>query len=203
MRFLTCVLIGTCFFLSACADHNKDAKRFAQAPTPRYMSDSGPRQQMMGNAEVEPAAPGKPAPTYKEVQMRIFECTDEAALMVAAAKTLEAQGFEVDQKASSIGILTAKSRKDASTGNQIAQALVRALLVGPGGGPLATASTTHAMVVATPNPAAGSTEVRVWYDVIVARQGEKYDYPVRVSKPETYTQFFTNMSDAAGVKVKS
>lgn len=195
--------MGACLILGACADHNKDAKRFAQAPTPRYMSDSGPRQQMMGNAEIEPSAPGKPAPTYREVQTRTFESKDEAVLMAAAAKTLEAQGFDVDRKALSIGILTAKLRKEASTGSQIAQALVLALLVGPGGGPLATASTTHAMVVATPDQATGSTEVRIWYDVIISRKGEKYDYPVRVSKPETYTQFFTNMSDAAGVKVKS
>lgn len=203
MRFVTCALIGACLLLGACADHNKEAKRLAQAPTVRYMSDGGPRQQMMGNVESDSTTPSKPAPTYQQVQTRIFESGDEAALMTAAAKTLEAQGFEVDRTAASIGVLTAKLRKDASTGNQIAQALIIALLVGPGGGPLATANTTHAMVLATRGPAPGETEVRVWYDVIITRKGEKYDYPVRVSKPETYTQFFTNMSDAAAVKVKS
>lgn len=203
MRIATYALIGACLLLGACADHNKDAKRLAQAPSVRYMSDGGPRQQMMGNAEIDPSTPSKPAPTYQQVQTRIFESGDQAALLAAAAKTLEAQGFEVDRKATAIGVLTAKLRKENSTGNQIAQALVLALLVGPGGGPLATANTTHAMVIATAGPVAGETDVRVWYDVVITRKGEKYDYPVRVSKPETYTQFFTNMSDAAAVKVKS
>lgn len=203
MRFAFLAVLSVSLLLGACADHNKDASRLAQAPTVRYMSGGGPRQQMMGNAEDQNPAPVTPAPSYQQVQSRVFESADGTALIAAAAKTLESQGFEVDRAAASIGVLTAKLRKENSTGNQVAQAFILALLVGPGGGPIATGNTTHALVIATPNPADATTELRVWYDLIVTRKGEKYDYPVRVSKPEVYTQFFTNTSDAAGIKVKS
>lgn len=50
-----------------------------------------------------------------------------------------------------------------------------------------------ATVVAIANPVAGTTEVRVWYDVGL----------VSPAKPVAYTDIFTSMSESTGVRMKT
>ena len=175
--------------LGACADPNRSAKYHAQAPTVRYLSD-GPRTQMSGNLEME-QKPVTPAPKYEQVQARLFEGAQEAKLLDAAAKSLETQGFEVDRSGERLGVLTARLKQENSAGNQFLQAFVLALFVGPAGSAnhrgVVVANTTHATVMVTPNAAERATEMRLWYDVVLTRKGEKQIRPTGSGNPTPTT----------------
>ncbi len=197
-------LIGLTFALGACADPNKSAKYHAQAPTVRYLSD-GPRTQMSQNL-IADEKPATPAPKYEQVQARLFEGANEARLIEAAAKSLETQGFEVDRSGETLGVLTARLKEENSAGNQFLQAFVLALFVGPAGSAnhkgVVVANTTHAMVMVTPNAAERATEMRLWYDVVLTRKGEKQDTPYRIGKPDSYDKFFKDVGNLSSIAVR-
>jgi hypothetical protein len=193
--------LGVSLLLAACVDQNKQAERWTLPPIT--------------------AASDPEALEYRRAQARVFESSDSAVLIEAAAKALEVRGFSVDRKAASVGILSANGwipdspARPASPASEAGDVFLRGLgitvslaaallLRNPaalsggglslgGGGGAPAKHMGYATVVATANPAAGTTEVRIWYDVGW----------VSPTKPETYTEIFISMSDSTGIRVKT
>lgn len=94
----------------------------------------------------------------RQIQTRRFETSDRMAMLTAATAVLQDLGFTLEQSEASLGLLVGSKTRDATSGAQIAGAIVIAAL-GGGSVPIdATQQIRVSMVVRSVQPAGKATE---------------------------------------------
>lgn len=66
----------------------------------------------------------------RQLQTRRFETTNKQAMLSAAASTLQDLGFVLDESEYTLGVLVASKNRDATSGGQVAGAILLAALTG-------------------------------------------------------------------------
>lgn len=66
----------------------------------------------------------------RQLQTRRFETTNKQAMLSAAASTLQDLGFVLDESEYTLGVLVASKNRDATSGGQVAGAILIAALTG-------------------------------------------------------------------------
>ncbi len=140
-----------------------------------------------------------------EYQTRLYETADEGRVLLACATLLQTMGFQVDEAASALGVLSASKTRDANRltpGEQTAVNVVSlGLLLGGYTAPLAL----FLMPAATPQPrniAVGITTRKVGQGGSRVSVGVVFkENSAEIADPAIYREFFEQLSKALFLEV--
>ncbi|OXS29730.1 MAG: hypothetical protein BCS36_06280 [Desulfovibrio sp. MES5] len=66
----------------------------------------------------------------RQMQTRVFETTNNKAMLSAASNVMQDLGFTLEEAEYSLGVITGSKRRDATSGGQVAGAIFLAILTG-------------------------------------------------------------------------
>lgn len=134
----------------------------------------------------------------RKLETRRYDGIDEASLLSAAANVLQDLGFNLENSETKLGVLTASKERDATSGGEIAAAIIVALLVG-GAMAVSKDQTIRVSLVVRPvNDSAGSPLpnshfVRVTFQRLV-RRTDNSTYAETLRDVELYQDFYERVS---------
>ncbi|MCL2615958.1 MAG: hypothetical protein FWD30_04070 [Dehalococcoidia bacterium] len=154
----------------------------------------------------------------RQMQTRRFDTNNNQAMLSAAGAVLQDLGFTLDESETTLGILVASKRRDATSGAQIAGAVLIALL-GGGSKPVdkeqlirvamvmreIAPSTPEEPKKATPAKSAkaqaeekapGQSTVRVTFQRVIINTANQVTLAEQINEPEIYQEFFDKLSQS-------
>ena len=134
----------------------------------------------------------------RQLETRRYDGIDEAGLLSASANVLQDLGFNLENSETKLGVLTASKQRDATSGGEIAAAIVVALL---GGGAMAISKdqTIRVSLVVRPVTSSGglalpqSHFVRVTFQRLV-RRTDNSTYAETLRDATLYQDFYERVS---------
>ena len=134
---------------------------------------------------------------FRHLQTRRFDTTDERFLLSASAGMLQDLGFNIDEAETDLGVLVASKDRDATEADQVAGAIVLALITGVA---IAVDDIQKMRVSIVTNPKFDennshvSTGVRVTFQRVVWDTNGQISQVEALREPEMYQEFFFNLS---------
>jgi len=143
----------------------------------------------------------------RQLQMRQYETKDEQKIVTSVAGVLQDLGFILDNSETELGFVAASKRADATSGGQIAAAVVAdALGIATAlvGAPLYTNAVARcdkeqmvkASVITQPSLDGNKTVVRVTFQRIVWNMSNLISRIETVNEPTIYQKFYDSLSKA-------
>ncbi|MCL2458001.1 MAG: hypothetical protein FWF31_03975 [Desulfobulbus sp.] len=144
----------------------------------------------------------------RQMQTRRFETNNNQTMLSAAGAVLQDLGFTLDESESALGILVGSKRRDATSGGQVAGAILIALLGGPPP-PVdkeqlvrvsmvmreITPSSSVEPAKATDKPS-GQSIVRVTFQRVIVDTANHVTRAEQIVDPEIYKEFFDKLSQS-------
>jgi len=166
MKRLLCVILCSIVLLSGCAPTlPKDA--FALSPT---------------------------ALADRQMQSRKFETLDRKILLSSSAAVLQDMGYALDESNVKLGVLTASKKADATSGAQIAGAVVLALLTGAASAVDKEQTIRICLVVNENLEDEDSSVARITFQRVVWNTQGQIARVETLKEPELYQGFYEKLS---------
>lgn len=138
---------------------------------------------------------GKDTLANRQLQTRRFDIKDEKALILAAAGVLQDMGYAIDESETKLGVVVGSKKRDATSGGQVAAAVVLALL-GGGVTPIDKTQLIRASLI-TRTSDSGAILLRVTFQRIVWNTENELTKIEAIVDPEIYREFFEKLSKSA------
>lgn len=129
----------------------------------------------------------------RQMQVRKFDSSDEANMLMASAALLQDMGFTLEESETKLGVIVGSKRRDATSGAQVAGAVFVALL-GGGAMPIDKEQTMRASLVTRPLDNGTQIAVRITFQRIVINTRDKVTTQEAIIEPEIYQEFFAKLS---------
>ncbi len=134
----------------------------------------------------------------RQLQTRRYD-TDEKKLLISSASLLQDLGFNIDESATDVGVITCSKRREAVSGSQVAAAIALALLTGA---PppvdkeqlIRVSVVTHPIRVDEKDPSRNQTAVRVTFQRIVTNTQGQITRREGIIEEQIYREFFDKLS---------
>ena len=131
----------------------------------------------------------------RQLQTRKFDIKDEKALILAGAGVLQDMGYAIDESETKLGVVVGSKNRDATSGAQVAGAVVLALL-GGGSTPIDKTQLIRASLI-TRTSDSGSILLRVTIQRTVWNTQNEITKIEAIKDPEIYKEFFEKLSKSA------
>ncbi len=131
----------------------------------------------------------------RQLQTRKFDIKDEKALILAGAGVLQDMGYAIDESETKLGVVVGSKNRDATSGGQVAGAIVLALF-GGGSTPIDKTQLIRASLI-TRTSDSGSILLRVTFHRTVWNTQNEITKIEAIKDPEIYKQFFEKLSKSA------
>jgi hypothetical protein len=128
------------------------------------------------------------------LQSRKFETLDRKKLLSSSAAVLQDMGYALDESNAKLGVLTASKQADATSGAQVAGAVVLALL-GGGATPIDKEQKIRICLVVNENLSDKKSSIsRITFQRIVWNTQGQISRVETIKEPELYQGFFAKLS---------
>jgi hypothetical protein len=131
----------------------------------------------------------------RQLQTRKFDIKDEKALILAGAGVLQDMGYAIDESETKLGVVVGSKNRDATSGGQVAGAIVLALL-GGGSTPIDKTQLIRASLI-TRTSDSGSILLRVTFQRTVWNTQNEITKIEAIKDPVIYKEFFEKLSKSA------
>ena len=131
----------------------------------------------------------------RQLQTRKFDIKDEKALILAGAGVLQDMGYAIDESETKLGVVVGSKNRDATSGGQVAGAVVLALL-GGGSTPIDKTQLIRASLI-TRTSDSGSILLRVTFQRTVWNTKNEITKIEAIKDPLIYKEFFEKLSKSA------
>ena len=131
----------------------------------------------------------------RQLQTRKFDIKDEKALILAGAGVLQDMGYAIDESETKLGVVVGSKNRDATSGGQVAGAVVLALL-GGGSTPIDKTQLIRASLI-TRTSDSGSILLRVTFQRTVWNTQNEITKIEAIKDPVIYKEFFDKLSKSA------
>ena len=131
----------------------------------------------------------------RQLQTRKFDIKDEKALILAGAGVLQDMGYAIDESETKLGVVVGSKNRDATSGSQVAGAVVLALL-GGGSTPIDKTQLIRASLI-TRTSDSGSILLRVTFQRTVWNTQNEITKIEAIKDPVIYKEFFEKLSKSA------
>ncbi len=131
----------------------------------------------------------------RQLQTRKFDIKDEKALILAGAGVLQDMGYAIDESETKLGVVVGSKNRDATSGAQVAGAVVLALL-GGGSTPIDKTQLIRASLI-TRTSDSGSILLRVTFQRTVWNTQNEITKIEAIKDPLIYKEFFEKLSKSA------
>jgi hypothetical protein len=131
----------------------------------------------------------------RQLQTRKFEIKDEKTLILSAAGVLQDMGYAIDESETKLGVVVGSKKRDATSGAQVAGAVVLALL-GGGYTPTDKEQLIRASLI-TRTSDSGAILLRVTFQRIVWNTQNEITKIEAINDPLIYKEFFEKLSKSA------
>ena len=131
----------------------------------------------------------------RQLQTRKFDIKDEKALILAGAGVLQDMGYAIDESETKLGVVVGSKNRDATSGGQVAGAVVLALL-GGGSTPIDKTQLIRASLI-TRTSDSGSILLRVTFQRTVWNTQNEITKIEAIKDPVIYKEFFEKLSKSA------
>ena len=131
----------------------------------------------------------------RQLQTRKFDIKDEKALILAGAGVLQDMGYAIDESETKLGVVVGSKNRDATSGGQVAGAVVLALL-GGGSTPIDKTQLIRASLI-TRTSDSGSILLRVTFQRTVRNTQNEITKIEAIKDPAIYKEFFEKLSKSA------
>ena len=131
----------------------------------------------------------------RQLQTRKFDLKDEKALILAGAGVLQDMGYAIDESETKLGVVVGSKNRDATSGGQVAGAVVLALL-GGGSTPIDKTQLIRASLI-TRTSDSGSILLRVTFQRTVWNTQNEITKIEAIKDPVIYKEFFEKLSKSA------
>ena len=131
----------------------------------------------------------------RQLQTRKFDIKDEKALILAGAGVLQDMGYAIDESETKLGVVVGSKNRDATSGGQVAGAVVLALL-GGGSTPIDKTQLIRASLI-TRTSDSGSILLRVTFQRTVWNTQNEITKIEAIKDPAIYKEFFEKLSKSA------
>ena len=131
----------------------------------------------------------------RQLQTRKFDLKDEKALILAGAGVLQDMGYAIDESETKLGVVVGSKNRDATSGAQVAGAVVLALL-GGGSTPIDKTQLIRASLI-TRTSDSGSILLRVTFQRTVWNTQNEITKIEAIKDPVIYKEFFEKLSKSA------
>ncbi len=132
----------------------------------------------------------------RQLQTRIYDTTDEVAILSASAGVLQDLGFNLDESEVDLGVIVASKERSAVETGQVLRAIALTILT-------RTSSTydkrqrIRVSLVSRPHgPTGERTAVRVTFQRLVWDNEDELTQAERLGDPKMYQEFFVKLSTA-------
>ncbi|MBR9910687.1 MAG: hypothetical protein GYB33_10105 [Gammaproteobacteria bacterium] len=133
----------------------------------------------------------------RQLQSRKFATLDRTVLLAAGAAVLQDMGYAIDESNASLGVLTASKQADATSGAQIAGAVLVAL-IGGGSMPIDKEQKIRICLVVNENLSDSESSIaRITFQRIVWNTQGQISRVETLKEPELYQGFFEKLSKSA------
>lgn len=130
----------------------------------------------------------------RKIQSRLFETQDEMALMAAGIGVLQDMGYAIDETEKHVGLITASKNADATSGAQVAGAVLVALL-GGGSMPIDKEQKVRVSLVTKPSRENVNAFVaRITFQRIVWNTQNQVSRVETIKDEALYGEFFDKLS---------
>jgi hypothetical protein len=137
----------------------------------------------------------------RQLQIRKYETTEEEKIISAVAGVLQDLGFTLDESESKIGLVVASKKADATSGAQVAGAILLDFLSALGGSPSNNCAKVDKIqhvkssVIVKPSlEEENKTLVRVTFQRIIWNASNQINRVETIDEPEIYQKFFDSLS---------
>ena len=131
----------------------------------------------------------------RQLQTRKFDIKDEKALILVGAGVLQDMGYAIDESETKLGVVVGSKNRDATSGAQVAGAVVLALL-GGGSTPIDKTQLIRASLI-TRTSDSGSILLRVTFQRTVWNTQNEITKIEAIKDPVIYKEFFEKLSKSA------
>ena len=130
----------------------------------------------------------------RQLQSRVYDSTDEAAILAASAAVLQDLGFNLDESETRLGVIVGSKRRDAMEAGQVAGAIVMAVIFGASMS-VDKEQKIRASLVTRPSGERGKRmTVRVTFQRMIWNTEGKVSRVEPIDEPNIYQEFFTRLS---------
>lgn len=137
----------------------------------------------------------------RNLQTRVFETTDEKALLSAAAGVLQDLGFTIEESETSLGVIVGTKERSAREAGQEVGAFVVAVLFGVRVSPDELQRIRAALV--TKPHTEDKTSLRVTFQRVIWNTDGKVSKTESIEDPEIYQEFFEKLSKAVFLEAQA
>ena len=131
----------------------------------------------------------------RQMQTRRFGTREEAKLLQASAQVLQDLGFNLEESATSLGVVVGSKDRDARETGQIVGAVFLALLLGVAM-PVDTRQKIRASLVTLPVENGADTAVRVTFQRLVWNSRNELSKIEGIKDAKIYQEFFDKLSQS-------
>ena len=142
----------------------------------------------------------KPDQSYlvkRQLQIRVYDTTNEKQILSAVAGVLQDLGFNLDDSETEVGFVAASKKADATNKGQVASAVILDILVGGNNTSQCDKSQViKASVITKPSLDGKKTVVRVTFQRIVWNMANQISRVETINEPAMYQKFYDSLSKA-------
>lgn len=133
----------------------------------------------------------------RALQMRQYDTTDQIKIITSVAGVLQDLGFTLDDSETEVGFVAASKNADATSGGQIATAVIFDVLFGSNTASQCDKSQKiRASVITKHSLDAKKTVVRVTFQRVVWNMSNQISRVETINDPQIYQKFFDSLSKA-------
>lgn len=138
----------------------------------------------------------------RQLEMRQYDMKNEEQILTATAGVLQDLGFTLDESETSLGLVVASKKCDATQGGQIAGAVFVTLLCALGGSSsnalaiVDAVQVVKASVIVRPSLDGSKTTTRVTFQRIVWNASNQINKVETLKDPNLYQDFYEKLSKA-------
>jgi hypothetical protein len=146
--------------------------------------------------------PDKGSLERRQFQARQYDTRDEQKMMSAVSGVVQDLGFTLDNSETKVGFIAASKKADATSGGQIAGAILLDTLCALGGtygGATAScdkAQMVKASIIVQPSGDGSKTVVRATFQRVIWNMTDRVSRLETINDPKIYQTFFTALNKA-------
>ncbi|HNW93100.1 MAG TPA: hypothetical protein PKM88_09370 [bacterium] len=146
--------------------------------------------------------PGEGYMATRQLQMRQYDTKDDTQIVVAVSGVLQDLGFTLAESETELGLISANKSADATSGGQVAAALVLDVLGAVTGsyqnqmGRIDKSQIIKASVIAKPTLDGNRTIVRVTFQRLIWNASDQLSRLESIEDPAVYAKFYEGLSKA-------
>lgn len=130
----------------------------------------------------------------RQLQTRVFDTTDETALLQAGAGVMQDLGFSLDESETDLGVIVASKTRSARESGQMANAIIMAVLLGVD---VPTDDQQKIRLAFVTTPLEGDrTSTRVTFQRIVWNDRGDVSRQEFLGEPQLYQEFYDKLSQS-------